>query len=95
MSSKRFSKEQMQLMVNRHGSDQKIADALGTTRQNIQQQRNNLDIDPYKKTVLRKRNADILRMRNNGWIISDIAHKFKLSERQIIRIIKRGNNENN
>jgi len=93
MPYKRFNVQQMQVMVDRHGSDQNIADALGTTRQNIQHQRRALGIKPYRSSFS-KRNVDVLKLRTAGWIVRELSVKFELSERQIKRIIKEGKSGN-
>lgn len=92
MATKKFTIEQMQGMVNSYGSDQKIADAFGTTRQCIQQQRTALGIKPYRTTIDR-RNKRVRQLRVANWLIRELAEKFKLSKRQIIRIIKEGGSE--
>lgn len=92
----KYNAEQMQNMVNRLGSDQKIADAVGLTRQSIQQQRKELGIKSYKQTVLIQRNERIKGFREKGWSVNDLSLKFKLSTRQIKRIIRGVEiNENN
>lgn len=83
----------MQLLVNRHGSDQNIATELGTTRQNIQFQRKALDIKPHNASIT-KRNMDILKLRKANWLMRELSERFKLSERQIRRIVNVGNNGN-
>jgi len=92
MATKRFTVEQMQGMVNHYGSDQKIANSFGVTRQCIQQQRIALNVKPYKESV-RRRNKKIVGLRGANWLIRELSVKFKLSERQIIRIVKEGKSE--
>jgi len=94
MASKRFTTNQMKTLVCKYGSDQKIADVLGVSRQNIQRQRKALEVNPYKRTI-NNRNSKIIRFRKAGWLIWELAEKFDLSQRQIIRILKEDNNENN
>jgi len=91
---KKFTIEQMQGMVNSYGSDQKIADAFGVTRQCIQQHRASLGVKSYR-TAIDRRNKKIRQLRTANWLIWELAEKFKLSQRQIIRIIKDGTNGEN
>lgn len=92
MKIQTFTYEQMSNMVNSYGSDQKIADAVGVTRQCIQQHRTALGIQPCKPAS--RRNNKILRLRKAGWLIWELADKFKISERQVKRIIKGAKDEN-
>lgn len=81
-----FSKEQLQQLQKRYGTDQAIASRLGVTRQAIFKLRKKYDL-PAIKNRNDKRNREINHLYTSGISALQLAVKYSLSLPQIYRII--------
>ena len=86
MRISKLTKLQMRAYQRRYGNDQRIADALGVTRQSIYHRRKELDI-PSLRINKPKRDKQIREMHAKGRTAREVAAKFGLSEIQTHRIL--------
>lgn len=87
MANKRFTRQQMEYMMDNYGSDAAIARHLGVTRQSVQQQRKKLGV-PSRLERIPERNNSAIKLYDQGMTVHDISKRIGLSQQSINRIIK-------
>lgn len=81
-----FSKEQLQQLQKRYGTDQAIASRLGVTRQAIFKLRKKYEL-PAIQNRNEKRNREIIHLHSSGITALQLAVKYSLSVAQVYRIL--------
>lgn len=88
MITKIKNKNQLQFLIERHGSDSEIARSLGISRQAVQGFRRRYGVSHYYNKK-RLRNHEIKELYKEGYTVIDIAKSMKLSRTQIYNILKK------
>lgn len=94
MAKKKYTKEQMEFMIKRLGSDASIARYLKVSRQSVQKQRSSLGI-PSRLSGILDRNKRIVKMYQEDIDVSRIVAITNMSLTHVKKIINdwRANSE--
>jgi len=87
MANRRFTKDQMEYMMERHKSDAGVAKHLGVTRQSVQQQRIKLGVKSRLDRIP-MRNEYIIKLYDHGVAVYDLSHRVGLSIQTINKVLK-------
>jgi len=88
----RITKQDLIKLQKKYGTDAKIGEEFGITRQAVHQLRKKYEIES-RTASNPDRNKDMVDMRDNGQSVEAIAKKVKLSIPQTYRILKETANE--